>query len=199
MGLQKSRIKYHVVYEPYVGEKECGDQYLVKELTDFVLIAVADGLGHGSEAAFAAKKAMQFIDDNANTSIVELVRTCSETLENTRGITLTIARITDDTLSYLAIGNVTGVCWQMSTTSSLIRQSILLEGGVVGYQLPVLKLKQFSIKPGDIFILATDGIKENFEIEPPNFLKSPEWLASSFFKKYRNFKDDGLILVAQII
>ncbi len=51
-----NRVRYHVISEPLAGQMESGDQYLVKELDHSVLIAVADGLGHGVEAAFAAKK-----------------------------------------------------------------------------------------------------------------------------------------------
>lgn len=198
MSHHLNRIRYHVLSESFPGEIECGDQYLVKELHDSVLIAVADGLGHGSEAAFAAKKAMQIIEAHPENSLEQLVIACNEALENTRGITLTIARISNNTLSYLAIGNVTGVCWhwQMAKTK---KQSLLLEGGVVGYKMPNLNLKKFPIQSGDIFILATDGLKETFEIESPNFMKSPKSIASYLFKEYRNPKDDGLILVAQIM
>lgn len=195
----KKRIRYHVICDPIHGETECGDQYLVKELSTSVLIAVADGLGHGSEAAFAAKKAMQIIDMHAEQSLEQLVMTCNEFLTSTRGITLTIARITDEVLTYIAIGNVTGVCWQMSRANKLTKESLLLEGGVVGYKIPPIKIKKIPIQPGDIFILATDGLKETFEIEAPNFLKSPQFIATNLFDQYRNPKDDALILVAQMM
>ncbi len=53
------RIRYEVISEALLGQRECGDQCLVEELPDFILLAVADGLGHGAEAALAAKKALQ--------------------------------------------------------------------------------------------------------------------------------------------
>src|SRR5437867_365164 len=37
------------------GERESGDLHLVQPVTDGVLIAVVDGLGHGEEAAAAAR------------------------------------------------------------------------------------------------------------------------------------------------
>lgn len=194
------RVKYHVVSEALAAETECGDQYLVKEWNDSILIAVADGLGHGSEAAFAAKQAMKIIDAHANEPIERLVTICDQELKETRGIALTIARINNNyTLTYLAIGNVTGICWQQNELAKLSKHSLLLEGGVVGYQLPLsLKPKNFPIRSGDIFILATDGIKSQFEDAPPK-LESTDKIAKLIFNSYRNENDDGLVLVAQFL
>ncbi|HMJ58707.1 MAG TPA: hypothetical protein VK467_06195, partial [Gemmatimonadales bacterium] len=40
------------------GESESGDLHMVRAVKDGVLIAVVDGLGHGEEAAAAARMAV---------------------------------------------------------------------------------------------------------------------------------------------
>lgn len=194
-----TRAKYTVHFEALAGETECGDQFFVKELPDSLLIAVVDGLGHGPEAAYAAKKVIALLDRYAAHDLVTLVEICDQELITFRGVALTIARFTDDhLLSYLAIGNVTGVCWQLNEESQLTSQSLFLRGGIVGGRLPHLDEKKISIKSGDILILATDGIDNKFEIEPPKLLPLAD-ISSLIFAKYRNVLDDGLILVMQFL
>lgn len=200
MTVKLKRLQYAVISEPVAGETECGDQFLVKEIGDSILVAVADGLGHGDEAALAAKKAIQILDSNADASIGELVIACDYALQETRGTALTIIHISDkNILSYLTVGNVAGVCWNLDETSNITVSALVLEGGIVGARLPFqLLVKNKKMKPGDIFILATDGVNSEFEIEPPRF-ESPQAIAKRLFNKFRITRDDGLILVAQLL
>jgi phosphoserine phosphatase RsbX len=200
MDICLKKIKYTVIVEALEGEVECGDQYLVKELNDGILLAVVDGLGHGEEAAFAAKKAIQTIDAHSNEPIETLFKLCNEALHDTRGAAITIAKISVKyKLSYMAVGNVIGVCWKMDEEAKFERESIFMEGGIVGTRLPLLRqVNEITMAPGNIFILATDGIKTQFEIEPPK-LGTPEKIAEKIFTTYRNKNDDGLVLVVQLL
>jgi len=47
------------------GQALSGDLYLVKPLENGVLVAVADGLGHGQPAAEAASLALQAVEEDA--------------------------------------------------------------------------------------------------------------------------------------
>ncbi|MES2216957.1 MAG: hypothetical protein V4501_00955 [Pseudomonadota bacterium] len=200
MLTQLNHLRYDIIYEPLDGEIHCGDQYLVKELDDSVLVAVADGLGHGEEAEFAAKRAIQILNDYSSLPIETLVEICDNELVGTRGTALTIVRVNKNyTLTYLAVGNVIGVCWKIDDAIHFNKYSFFLEGGIIGSRLVTLpNTKNIAMKSGDIFILATDGVKGEFEIEKPRFA-SPQVIAEQLFKKYRNPKDDGLILVVQLL
>ena len=55
------RTKYVVIMDPVANEEECGDQFLILDLPEYSLFAVADGLGHGPEAALASKTAIETI------------------------------------------------------------------------------------------------------------------------------------------
>lgn len=199
MVRQCKYLKYDVISETLAGQIECGDQYLVKELSDGILIAVADGLGHGTDAAIAAKKALKTLDIHANESLDKLIKICDQELIETRGVALTIAHISDNhMLTYLGIGNVIGICWQFDEMVNQHKHSFMLEDGVVGYQLPpLIRSRNIAMNPGDIFIIATDGINKQFETENLKF-RSPETIANYLFKTYRNLKDDGLIFVGKL-
>lgn len=200
MATSLKRVKYEVISEALQGERECGDQYFIKELPEFTLLAVIDGLGHGDDAAHAAKKAIQTIDDHANEPIETVFKHCDEALHDTRGAAITIVQIDlKYNLSYMAIGNVTGVCWRIDEMGKLMRQALFLEGGIVGYRFPSqIHTKEVPMAPGDLLIMATDGIKIQFESEAAK-LETPEVVAQHIFDTYRNKSDDGLILVAQLL
>jgi negative regulator of sigma-B (phosphoserine phosphatase) len=194
------QMDYKVIYEPLVGEVECGDQYLVKELPDIILLAVVDGLGHGHDAAYAAETAIATIDANAHESIETIFNLCHTALSSTRGAAISIVQInsTQHSLKYKCVGNVIGTYWSIDENSRPSKNSFFLEGGVVGYRLPnSVPVKELISHSGDTLILATDGIKKQFELEPPTW-GSAASIAQNIFSNYRNNKDDGLLLVARI-
>ncbi|MBA2709840.1 MAG: SpoIIE family protein phosphatase [Tatlockia sp.] len=193
------QIKYTVVVEALKGEVACGDKYLVKESNDFTLIAVIDGLGHGEDAAIAADVAVKTIDANASESIDKIIKICDEALLLTRGAAITIVKFHKYKMTYKAIGNVSGVYWHIGERAKLKSQSFFLENGIVGNQLPLLlPIKEIELGVGDTLILATDGIRKEFENLIPKW-SSVDRIANEIFSTYQNPKDDGLILVAQLL
>ncbi len=200
MILQLKHIKYDIISEPLNGEIVCGDQFFIKENDDYTLLSVIDGLGHGEDAFFAAKKAMQTLDEHSDKSIGALITLCNESLLSTRGAAMTVAKIDrTGSLLYVGVGNVAAVCWARDKNMRLTQQSLMLEGGIVGSRLPPeIQTRKITLTTGDIIIFATDGIKRQFESEPPTF-QTPEKIAKKIFDNYRNKNDDGLVLVAQLI
>lgn len=197
-----NRVSYAVICKSLAGQIECGDDYLIKEINDGTLFAVVDGLGHGPEAAFAAKKAIQQLDASADQSIETQVRLCNEVLYGTRGVVMTAMKIDlQYKLAYLAIGNVIGVIWKVDHNGKLIKDSIFMNNGTLGTRalpLPSMVVKTIDLSPGDTVILATDGLKPQFESEPPKF-DSPARIAQHMFNTYRNIHDDGLVLVVTLL
>lgn len=201
MGTHLSQINYEAISEALAGEMECGDQYLVKELADSTLLAVVDGLGHGKEAANAAKTAIATMDAYADESIETLFNLCHKALGSTRGGAITIVKVftTGHIIQYKSVGNVIGVHWFIDENSKLKKDSFFLEGGIVGYRLPdSVHVKELIWQSGDTLILATDGIKKQFELEHPTWI-SPDKIAQKIFSDYRNYNDDGLVLVARLL
>src|SRR5205085_118318 len=55
---------------------ESGDLHVVVPSADGALVAVIDGLGHGPEAAVAAREAARLLAEDARGSVAELIRRC---------------------------------------------------------------------------------------------------------------------------
>ena len=157
-------LDYAVSLVSIPGETESGDLFVVKENSVGVLIGVVDGLGHGSEAAEAARIAVQTMNENADESIISITRYCHEKLKSTRGVVMSLASInkSEGTIAWLGVGNVTGILLRSNLNTTPVYESIVMRAGVVGYNLPPLYASVVTIFKGDILIFSTDGIKEDY-------------------------------------
>jgi hypothetical protein len=200
--LDRSReiVDWGVADRPFPGEIESGDQYVVASCEGGVLAAVIDGLGHGAEAAVAARRAARLLSDEAGRPIRELVDRCHAALRSSRGAVMTIAAIDaeNDLLTWTGVGNVEAVLLRAAEDAVPGREAIVSRAGVVGYQLPPLREVTLTIARGDVLVLATDGINRDFILESP-LQMSAQGYASHLLDKYGEDKDDALILVARYL
>src|SRR5205823_2688246 len=135
---------------------------------DGALVAVVDGLGHGAEAADAAKAALRSLERHAHEPILPLIRNCHRSLAGTRGVVMSVAVFDAraETVTWVGVGNVEGVLLRAQATTILGRESLLLRGGVVGGHLPALAAALIPVSRGDALIFATDGIRSDFVVRP---------------------------------
>src|SRR5437899_11173183 len=66
-------IDWGVATLALAGQTESGDLHLVKQVGRGVLVAAVDGLGHGAEAAAAARAAVAALDRDAEEALSPLV------------------------------------------------------------------------------------------------------------------------------
>lgn len=193
-------LEWGVAQMAMTGESVSGDMHLVQTFPDGALVAVVDGLGHGEEAAAAAKAAIDALAARPGRSPHLLFKSCHEALRLTRGAAVTLASFNqvDGTLTWLGVGNVEAVLLRADPTNSPPREYVLQHGGVVGLQMPPLRSFSVSYEPGDTLILATDGIRPGFAEGLP-LDESPQSLADRIFARDRKGHDDSLVLVARVL
>lgn len=191
-------VDWDVAARPLAGQVVSGDLHLVKPFEQGVLIAVLDGVGHGDEATAAARTAATLLESHAHESIIALVKRCHKALTRTRGVVLTLASIrsTDNTLTWLGVGNVEGRLLRAGWNSYQPAECVLLRGGLVGYQLPALQASVVPIAPGDLLVLVTDGIDGRFE-ETVRPGETPGQTARRILARHFKGTDDALVFVAR--
>ena len=149
------------ISRPRVGERVCGDHYEVIPWGEEILIAVADGLGHGPEAAQAAQAACLFVKENAGEKLESLMLKCNRAITHTRGVALTIIRINPEvhSLAYIGVGNV-----EMQSLSQEPIRPINIPG-IVGSKIRRVQETRHVLTPGDLLAVFTDGISNRFQLE----------------------------------
>lgn len=183
---------------PLPGQAESGDRHLVAPTSDGALVAVVDGLGHGSEAAEAAKIAVATLHEYREESVISLVRYCHERLKSTRGVVMSLAsfNVKDNTVTWLSVGNVEGLLFRAHGEGTSPFEAILMRGGVVGYHLPLLQALMVPVFHDDILVLATDGIRADFS-NGIRHTDPPQRIAESICAEHAKGNDDALVFVAR--
>lgn len=192
-------IDWGVATRTLPGERESGDLHFVKAVAHGVLVAVVDGLGHGSEAASAAHAAVAALDRHASESPVPLLQHCHRALHGTRGVVMSLASFDTSrrSMTWVGVGNVEGRLLHAAGSGRFahVRESLVTRGGIVGSQLPRVQARTLAVALGDTLIFATDGIKEGFA-EGLRADATLQQLADEILARYGKGTDDALVLVA---
>jgi negative regulator of sigma-B (phosphoserine phosphatase) len=177
---------------------ESGDLSLVLPRTAGALFAVIDGLGHGPAAEQAAKEAANVLAAHPDAPLIELVERCHEGLRHTRGAVMSIAALDEraQVLEWVGVGNVEGVVRHANAASGRSKSALILSGGVIGYRLPPIRVRTVPLLPGDLIVLATDGVDVDFTNDVDLGL-GPQALAESLLMRFGKPTDDALVLVVR--
>jgi serine phosphatase RsbU (regulator of sigma subunit) len=193
-------IEYGVARLALPGQKESGDQHVVSCNKSGVLIAAVDGIGHGEEAANAAKAATSILKAGINEPVISLVGQCHERLRSTRGVVMSLASIDipHSLMTWLGVGNVKAVLMRADAKPGNGMETLLLRGGVVGAQLPPLQATVLPILRGDTVYFVTDGVRSDFA-DSLTARENPQRAADRILDQFQNGNDDALVLVARLI
>lgn len=185
---------------PLPGEFTSGDQGIAIGVDDkAALFGVVDGLGHGPDAASAALRAVDAVKRASSERLEVLIQLCHRVLDGTRGVAMTLARVdfAAGTLTWTGVGNVTADLVAKAPTGIQIRSSARLTGGIVGYRMPEIRPAQVhSIRPGDLIVITTDGIAEDF-LDHIDFAASAVTIAEGLLAKHAKKTDDAMVLAAR--
>lgn len=178
------------------GETESGDIPVIESSQGITLIAAIDGLGHGPEAATAARVAAETLEAGVGVEVATLVERCHQALRQTRGASISVAAFDADanSMTWVAIGNVEGRLLARQWPS----HSISPAAGVAGVELPQLRPETLGLRRGSTLIFATDGIQSGFSDSLADS-GSPQQIADRILSEHGKTTDDALVLVARYL
>lgn len=199
-ALQASAILEWAWAGAALGGGESGDQHIVAAQPQGALCAVVDGLGHGAEAAEAARAAIAILQAHAALPVQELVAKCHEGLRQTRGAVMSLAAldVAGASITWCGIGNVESVLFRAVPGAGRPREALACLGGVVGYRLPAPRVTNVPLHPKDVLVMATDGIRDDFS-ESLDLEGDAQLIADTIFAGYAKGSDDALVLVARYL
>ncbi|HEY5960586.1 MAG TPA: ATP-binding SpoIIE family protein phosphatase, partial [Polyangiaceae bacterium] len=96
---------------PAPGETECGDDFATELSKSRAHIIVADGLGHGPEAAKAAAAAVRVFKARHDADPTQLLSEMHVALRSTRGaaVAYAIVDLANNSVQFTGVGNVAGI------------------------------------------------------------------------------------------
>lgn len=192
-------LEWDAAATPIPGERALGDRAVVAFAGERALAGAVDGLGHGPDAAAAARAAVSVLQGSAARDLTATVLECHHALHDTRGAALSLASIDvgKQTLTWIGIGNVEARLLH-GAGAFADTESLLLHSGIVGHELSHLSAQTTKIARGDLLIFATDGIARDFADDLVTTGSCRE-IAHGILDRHARGSDDALVLVARYL
>lgn len=179
------------------GQEVCGDDWTFKRVRSRRLLMVADGLGHGPDAAAAARAAVDIFQKQAESGPVKAMEAIHFALRPTRGAAVAVAEFDEErrVVHFVGLGNVAGyVCARGGT-----RQQMVSMNGTAGIEGRTT-FREFSYPwpEGSVLVLHSDGLTGHWDLgEYPGLIaRDPALIAGVLFRDYSRGTDDATVVVA---
>jgi phosphoserine phosphatase RsbX len=189
-----------VAGQAHAGHDRSGDVAVFVASERGGLVAVIDGLGHGDAAADAAEAAAQVMHEHVELPPQDLLQRCHEKLRRTRGAVMTLAwfDLQERTMAWTGVGNVEARFVRAGDRNDARHASPVVLGGVVGYNLPQVRMGTIPLEPGDAVVLATDGVAADYSVSLESGIAAQE-LAERVLERHRKGNDDALAVVVRYL
>jgi len=193
-----AQLELGVAERALPGEQRSGDRAVLAGYAGGALVAAIDGLGHGAEAAVAADAAAAVMAARPDEQPQRLIEACHAALARTRGAVMTLAwfDLAAGSLSWTGVGNVEGRLVRAPAGPRAPTQGAFTRGGVVGYNLPSIRVTSTDLAQGDVMVLATDGIDSGFA-EAIAAAGSAQEIADRILSEHGRASDDALVVVVR--
>jgi negative regulator of sigma-B (phosphoserine phosphatase) len=184
-----TKLDYFLAKRPLINENACGDTGIIEEFDDKVFIGIIDVLGHGEEAHELAMICMDFMEKNYRQDLIETMEGLHEHIKGSRGAVAGFCLLDLKTgeLEYVGLGNITARKFGSN------KINIVPRSGIVGYTMSTLRKEKMKLHDGDVLILHTDGVRENFDLEDyPKLLgDNAEIIATHIINQFGRQEDDA--------
>jgi len=178
---------------PYPGEIICGDSWAWRDTPSGRTVLLADGLGHGVEAARAADTAKRLFQDHAAEPCEQLMERMHRALGSTRGAALAIARIDAETrvVRFVGVGNISAALVSAGKTRRMVSHN-----GTAGYVAPRIREFIYEYTDGPLIILHSDGLTSRWDLSayPGLTTQHPSLVAGVLLRDHRRGRDDASVV-----
>lgn len=192
--LDDNALQIGSISVPYPGELVSGDAWAVAVERRQIAVLVADGLGHGVDAAHASSMAVRELREQPQLDPSQLLAFMHESLQRSRGAAIALAAIDLDggVLEFVGIGNI-----MASVVQNSARKQLVSHNGIVGSNMR--KVQQFALpwSADSLCILCSDGISTQWSLDHYPGLTSchPSLIAGIIYRDFARGRDDVTVLV----
>jgi len=179
---------------PLASETVCGDSWVAAETGNILSVLVADGLGHGPDAADASLLAVDALNNDPTNSPSQILKNCHTMLKGSRGAAVAVARVDLEApeLRYTGVGNITGCMYSVKG-----RQHLLSHNGIVGSHMSRTQEFVHEWPEDSLLVMHSDGIGTKWDIDSYSGLSSchPSVIAAVLHRDHTRTRDDSTIVI----
>ena len=177
---------------PYPGEESCGDAWAAAGTS----VLVADGLGHGVEAARAAAAAIEVFEENYRKPATDVVEAIHWALRSTRGAAVAMATVDPalHTVSFCGLGNISGAVIADGSARGMASQN-----GTAGHEVGRIVGFEYAWPEGALLVMHSDGLSAKWDMSsyPGLALRHPSLISAVLYRDFRRQRDDATVVVAK--
>lgn len=179
--------------EPIAGEEVCGDAWAVEQSAGRVVALIADGLGHGVDAAAASSAAVNAFRLRYREPVENIVGHVHAALRRTRGASIGVAEIDLDVgrLRFCGVGNIAA-----RLIVGGVERNLISRFGIAGYQTPKIRAYDEVWEDGALLVMHSDGLSSSWELRryPDLVGHHPQLVAATVMRDAGRGNDDRLVL-----
>lgn len=192
-GPRSSSPSAGAVCLPKGGEAACGDGWAVIGDARQRVFFVVDGLGHGADAAAAARAALAAAAKHASRPPGDIMAAVDAALRSTRGAAASVAVVQPalGLCTYCGVGNIAASIHANGTARSMVSHN-----GILGHQVRKIQEFQYPFPRGALCIIHSDGLATRWSLDayPGLELRHPALIAAALYRDHSRGRDDVTVL-----
>jgi anti-sigma regulatory factor (Ser/Thr protein kinase) len=190
----RARTGWGAVSVAMPGQDVCGDSWSV-EVNGATTYFVADGLGHGQDAAEASVEAVRLFHRFNGHRVPTLLDYVHGGLRSTRGAAVSIARLDPAAarVTFSGVGNVAGALAANGTLQRMVSMP-----GTAGHNARKIQSFDYPFEKG-LIVLSSDGIGTSWNLGryPGIHSTHPALIAAILYRDFGRKRDDATVLVGK--
>lgn len=194
-GSRPPSLEIGVVCQPKPGEKVCGDAWAVQSRDGHCVILVADGLGHGPDAAAASMAAVNALRNHPQLAPAALIEFAHGALRSTRGAALAVADLDlAQEVRYAGVGNIASVALAPGGARHMVSYS-----GIVGHEARKIQEFIYPWSQDSVLVMHSDGLATHWNLDqyPGLAGRHPSLIAGVLYRDFTRGRDDVTVVVAK--
>ncbi|HYD58021.1 MAG TPA: ATP-binding protein [Burkholderiales bacterium] len=178
------------------GEDVCGDGWCVVQGRGSVACFVVDGLGHGPDAAEAARVAIETVQASAQLDAPDIMDAVHRSLRPTRGAAAALAKLQPESelCTFCGIGNIS-----VSIRDGAATRPLMSHNGILGHQVRKMQGISYPFHSDALLVMHSDGVATRWDLGayPGVDARHPAIAAALLYRDFTRGRDDATVLVAR--
>jgi anti-sigma regulatory factor (Ser/Thr protein kinase) len=187
-------IEVGVVCLPIMTEEACGDAWALHQTHERALIMLADGLGHGPDAAAASAAAVDIFDNYSRNGPVEMIERMHAAMLSTRGAAVAVTEVLWEqrVVRFAGVGNISGRIFSGDAFCNMVSHN-----GTVGFEARNIVEFTYPWPEDGLLVLHSDGLATRWNLDDYPGLRgrNPALIAGVLFRDHNRVRDDSTVVV----